>query len=368
MSTAIATDNHSGNNSPVGGALQLNIAPSPMPLPGEGTSRADASRNWRPGQHEMESTRSLTPTQRVSMEKGKHFEPGTDIKVPQPTLSWQKPSRLNAPGTPSIGINPNAPGAEHAASSGTSGHRFTTAFPGGNTDQTIGHLADDSMNWETRYVSVNKTASPLSAHSNISRVSHESPSRAISVMSNRERTQLKSLIGDIGGVVQELQQSVRSDQLSIANKFAIELSKVSSAHENRFKKLKACLDSIEHKIGTQTSLPSTPLAEKISVAPILRPDYDPTIALLEKAIEESDNKRRYGYKDMYREVFGIGPGSDHAESVASVASTHRELNPSNPTNNVMPATEPIMPDNVAQAASFHNPARPIQQSSPMFYP
>ncbi|KAL0567706.1 hypothetical protein V5O48_014291, partial [Marasmius crinis-equi] len=117
MSTAIATDNHSGNNSPVGGALQLNIAPPPMPLPGEGTSRADASKNWRPGQHETESTRSLTPTQRVSMEKGKHFEPGTDIKVPQPTLSWQKPSRLNAPGTPSIGINPNAPGAEHAASS-----------------------------------------------------------------------------------------------------------------------------------------------------------------------------------------------------------------------------------------------------------
>ncbi|KAK1220507.1 hypothetical protein PQX77_016728 [Marasmius sp. AFHP31] len=261
---------------------------------------------------------------------------------------------------PYSGLHAHATGYDTAGQVGGSGQQYMSAFR--NPDVTIGNFANQSVNWTKGRPMLDESC-PLSAHSNRSHVS--------TVSRVQERQQLKSMVSDLGSVVRDMQLALCSDQLSIANKFAIELAKVLSAHDRRFEKMVNYISCLDESIEERKSLPGMPVGAQVSRVPILKLDYDPTIAFIDKAIDESDRKRNYNYADMYRAVFnedtscGIPLASEesrvHDES-------HVDISVKNYSSQV-----PAIPGNatpvVQQPVPTHqHPTQPIPPSSPMFYP
>ncbi|KAL0574066.1 hypothetical protein V5O48_007895, partial [Marasmius crinis-equi] len=146
-----------------------------------------------------------------------------------------------------------------------------------------------------------------------SRSSNDAPvSRSASRASSRGSQHNPNALRDLKQMMDEMRVSMLSDVGIIQNKFTLELSKVTAAHEQRFGKLS---EFIEQSIAKEADITVSPIARQVSVEPILdTSEFKESIDRMEKAIAKTVKdgssqplRSPEGYRRRYTEIMGESP-------------------------------------------------------------
>ncbi|KAL0565038.1 hypothetical protein V5O48_016993 [Marasmius crinis-equi] len=191
--------------------------------------------------------------------------------------------------------------------------------------------------------------------------SHTPPGMSSPKVNQPRRT---TTVLEMSQMLNKMRTSVKSDFLTVGTNFAIELAKVTTAHESRIEKVLSYVLGIpqeELDKPANTRIPVSPLNSKVSIDPILKQNFETTMQIIDDAINE--NERGYPH----------GLLSPVSEPTQMEASTSRVQIPTLPENQLPVSPKPKSPlaarvqdvpdegDEIVYQGSRH----PNQQSTPI---